>query len=176
MYTAYLAMIFIIALSNYLVQFPINEWLTWGAFSYPFSFLVTELTNRFWGPKKAKRTVYIGFFFSLFISFFIATPKIAFASVTAFLAGQLADIHLFNKFREKWWWQAPLFASLGASLIDTLLFWTLAFYGEAVPFIKWALGDFGLKCCFDALLLLPFRLAIRPKYYPPQPSVFPESS
>lgn len=161
MYVAHLAMIFIITLSNYLVQFPINEWLTWGAFSYPLSFLVTELTTRFYGPKKARYAVYVGFFVALFISFIIATPKIALASVTAFLVAQLLDISLFSRFRQGRWWQAPFLASLGASSVDTALFWTIAFFGEPVPLLTWALGDLGVKILLDAALLVPFRLAMR---------------
>lgn len=162
---ASIAMILTIALSNFLVQFPINEWLTWGAFSYPLSFLITELTNRFFGPKKAKRIVYLGFFFALVISFWISTAKIAIASVSAFLASQCTDLYLFNRLRENKWWHAPFFASLGASIVDTACFWPIAFYGDPVPLLTWALGDFGVKIGMDFVFLFPFRLAVQIKNF-----------
>jgi queuosine precursor transporter len=158
---AYIAMIVIVASCNYLVQFPINDWLTYGAFAYPLSFLVTEITNNFYGPKIARKVVYIGFFLAVILSVWLATPKIAMASGTAFLVSQLLDISIFNNLRRTSWWFAPFFASLIASFVDTALFFSLAFWGEDLPFITWAIGDFGVKLLCDIVMLLPFRLAIR---------------
>lgn len=157
----FLSMILIIAVSNYLVLFPINDWLTWGALPYPISFLITELTNRYYGPKVARRLVYSAFPFAILLSVWLATPKIAFASGVAFLISQLLDIGIFNRFRYAPWWQAPFFASTSASMIDTGIFWSLAFWGEPLPMITWALGDFTVKCMVDAVMLTPFRFAIR---------------
>ncbi len=157
----FFAIVLIVTLSNYLVQFPINDWLTWGAFSYPISFLVTELTNRFYGPRTARHVVYIGFAVAVGLSVWLSTPKIAFASGAAFLLSQLLDISVFNQLRRGAWWQAPLFASILASLIDTLLFWSLAFWGEDVPLYSWALGDFLVKLAVDLVMLTPFRIAVR---------------
>jgi queuosine precursor transporter len=159
--SAFLAMMMIVSASNYLVQFPINDWLTFGAFTYPFSFLVTELTNRFYGPKLARQVVYVGFSLAVLLSAWLATPKIAFASGSAFLVSQLLDIFVFNRFRQSTWWYAPFFSSLSASIIDTALFWNIAFWGEQVPLLTWVLGDFGVKLLFDVALLTPFRFAIR---------------
>lgn len=160
---AYLSMIVIVASCNYLVQFPINDWLTYGSFTYPFSFFVTELTNRLYGPEKARRVVYIGFALAVVLSIWIATPKIAFASGLAFLVSQLLDISVFNQLRQKTWWLAPLLASISASFIDTSLFWNLAFFGESLPYIQWGICDFFIKVLFDFFLLIPFRLAIQKK-------------
>ena len=131
--TAYLAMILIVASCNYLVQFPINDWLTYGSFTYPLTFLVTEITNGLHGPKNARKVVYVGFALAVILSIGIATPKIAFASGMAFLVSQLLDISVFNKLRQKNWWYAPLSASVSASLLDTCLFWNLAFWGNHCP-------------------------------------------
>jgi hypothetical protein len=159
-FRAILSMIVVIALSNFLVQFPINDWLTWGAFSYPFSFLVTELTNRYYGPQKARFVVYIGFLFGVIVSFVLATPRIAVASGTAFLTAQLLDIVLFNRWRQMGWWQAPLFASMAASFVDTFVFWGIAFGDGSSPWFTWSIGDFLVKIVVDIALLYPFRLVI----------------
>jgi len=156
----YLAMIVIIAAANYLVQFPINDWLTWGSFPYPASFLVTELTNRIYGPKTARKVVCVGFVLGVILSIGLATPKIALASGSAFLVAQLLDISIFNRLRQGSWWVAPFFASFGASLIDASIFWTIAFWGESVPVLTWALGDTSVKLGLDILMLTPFRLVI----------------
>lgn len=158
---AFLAMIVIVASSNYLVLFPINDWLTWGALPYPASFLVTELTNRYFGPHIAKKVVYLGFVAAVMISIWLATPQIALASGVAFLIAQLLDIAVFNQLRNQSWWQAPFFASVSASAVDTALFWSIAFWGEPLPILTWALGDFFVKLTIDVIMLTPFRLAIR---------------
>ena len=158
---AFFAMIAIVSASNYLVQFPINDWLTWGALTYPICFFITEVTNRFHGAKVARRVVYAGFAIAVIFSVWLSTPRIAFASGTAFLMSQLLDISVFNRFRQASWWSAPLFASLSASAVDAGLFWNLAFWGEPVPFFTWAVGDFFVKCVLDIAMLSPFRMAIR---------------
>lgn len=164
--TAYLCMIAVVTASNYLVQFPINDWLTFGALTYPMSFLITELTNRFYGPKIARKVVYIGFILAVFLSILLATPRIAFASGSAFLISQLLDIYVFNRLRQKTWWYAPFFASFFASIIDTIAFWLLAFWGEPLPLLTLAMGDFGCKVMIDVAMLTPFRLVIRSRTAP----------
>lgn len=154
-------MILIVAASNYLVQFPLNDWLTWGAFTYPISFLVTELTNRFYGSKIARKIVYAGFAAGVLLSLYLSTPKIAFASGTAFLVSQLLDILIFNRFRQKPWWYAPFYASVAASLIDSAIFWNLAFFNENIPLLTLAIGDTAIKIAVDLSMLTPFRFAIK---------------
>ncbi len=156
----YLAMVFVVVLSNILVQYPINDWLTWGAFPYPLSFFFNELTNRIYGPLQAKRVVYVGFIFASVLSFQLATPKIAIASISAFLVSQLLDISIFNRLRSAVWWCGPLAASLLASLVDTCIFWSIAFWGEGMPLIQLALGDFTVKSLLDLSFLIPFRWII----------------
>jgi queuosine precursor transporter len=158
---AMLTMTFLVALSNVLVLFPINDWLTWGSFSYPATFLVTELTNRFHGPKAARRVVCVGFVLAVLLSIWAATPKIAFASGAAFLFSQLLDIAVFNRLRQKAWWYAPFFASFAASLVDATIFWNIAFWGEHVPLLTWAIGDTTIKLLVDVAMLTPFRFAIQ---------------
>ncbi len=160
---SFLAMVAVVVASNYFVQYPINDWLTYGAFTYPASFLVTELTNRFHGPRSARKVVYVGFFVAVFLSFWLSTPKIALASGTAFLASQLLDISVFNRLRNAAWWYAPFFSSLLASVVDTGLFWSIAFWGENLPILTWATGDFFIKLLMDIAMLTPFRMAIRKK-------------
>lgn len=156
-----IAMIAIVAASNYLVQFPINDWLTIGAITYPVSFLVTELTNRFHGPAKARKIVYAGFAVAVLLSMLLATPRIALASGLAFLSSQLLDIWVFSKLRQQSWWFAPLASSIMASLLDTVLFWTLAFYGDDMPLLTLASGDFIAKVMIDFMMLSVYRWVIR---------------
>lgn len=157
-------MIAIVAISNYLVQFPLNDWLTLAAFTYPISFLITELTNRLYGPKIARKVVYSGFTIAVILSFYLSTPKIATASGLAFLTSQLLDIAIFNKVRRTAWWYAPLIASFIASTIDSAIFWGVAFYGENLPILTWAIGDTLIKFLIDISMLLPFRLVINSQY------------
>jgi queuosine precursor transporter len=128
------AMTLVVAAANVLVQHPVEafglqEKLTWGAFVYPFAFLVTDLTNRRFGPKAARRAIYVGFALAVLMSLGLATPRIALASGAAFLFGQLLDVSVFAQLRRLSWWRAPLIASLLGSTIDTALFFTLAFAG-----------------------------------------------
>lgn len=130
------AMMAVVAASNVLVQHPVgylglSEILTWGAFTYPLAFLVNDLTNRRFGPAVARQVVYCGFALAVVLSIWLATPRIALASGSAFLVGQLLDIGVFNKLRRRSWWQAPLAGSLFGSAVDTALFFSLAFAGDA---------------------------------------------
>jgi uncharacterized PurR-regulated membrane protein YhhQ (DUF165 family) len=152
------AMTFIVAASNVLVQYPINDWLTWGAFTYPVAFLVNDLTNRALGPARARQVVYAGFAFAVILSVALATPRIALASGTAFLIAQLLDVRLFDRLRERGgWWTAPLISSTTASVVDTVLFFSIAFAGTGLPWMTWGVGDFGAKMCVALAMLIPFR-------------------
>ena len=154
------AMAVVVTASNILVQYPINDWLTWGALSYPFAFLVTDLTNRRLGPGSARRVVWVGFTLAVVLSAWLATPRIAGASGSAFLVGQLADVWVFHRLRHLKWWQAPLVSSSLGSILDTALFFSLAFAGTDMPWITLGLGDLAVKAVFAALLLIPFRLLL----------------
>lgn len=154
------AMMLVVASSNYLVQFPIGNYLTWGAFTYPFAFLVTDLTNRLLGTERARQVVYAGFALGVALSIYLATPRIALASGSAFLIGQLLDIIVFNRLRASSWWKAPLFATALGSVIDTALFFSLAFAGTDIPWLPLAAGDLCVKLAMAVLLLAPFRIAI----------------
>src|SRR3546814_11421603 len=127
------AMVGVVALSNYAVQFAINDWLTWGAFTYPAAFLVTDLTNRTLGPTAARRVIYAGFALAVVLSIWLATPRIAIASGTAFLVAQLLDVAIFNRLRAGAWWRAPLVSSAIGSVVDTALFFSIAFAGSGLP-------------------------------------------
>ncbi|WP_428332115.1 queuosine precursor transporter [Novosphingobium sp.] len=149
------------AASNYLVQFPINAWLTWGAFFYPATFLVNELTNRRHGAGSARRVVYIGLCTGLAVSLLIATPRIALASAAAFMNAQLCDIAIFSRWRQRGaWWSAPLISSVSASLLDTTVFFAVAFVGTDVAWWRLGAGDFVVKVLLDLTMLAPFRAAI----------------
>jgi len=152
------AMTLVVVASNILVQYPVNDWLTWGAFTFPVAFLVTDLTNRKLGPAKARRVVYVGFALAVVLSWYFATVRIAIASGSAFLIAQVLDVYLFDRLRRRSWWRAPLISSALASALDTLLFFTLAFAGTGLPWIPWAIGDYGVKLLFAGLMLLPFRM------------------
>ena len=153
------AMTLVVAASNVLVQYPINDWWTWGALTYPVAFLVTDLTNRSLGPQAARRVVLAGFALAVLLSIFLATPRIALASGSAFLVAQLLDVQIFDQLRRRAiWWQAPLVSSTVASAVDTALFFALAFYGTPVPWVTLAIGDYGAKLAMALVMLIPFRL------------------
>ena len=152
------AMTLVVVASNILVQYPVNDWLTWGAFTYPVAFLVTDLANRRLGPAAARRVVYIGFALAVVCSAVLATPRIAIASGTAFLAAQLLDVLVFDRLRRGNWWRAPLVSSVLGSTLDTALFFTLAFAATGLPWIGWAIGDLAVKLTVALAMLLPFRL------------------
>lgn len=152
------AMAVVVTVSNIAVQYPINDWLTWGALTYPVAFLVTDLTNRRLGASAARNVVYAGFAFAVVLSIWLATPRIALASGAAFLVAQLLDVSIFDRLRNATWWQAPLISSTIASALDTVLFFSLAFAATGLPWITWAVGDFGVKIVVALALLIPFRL------------------
>jgi uncharacterized PurR-regulated membrane protein YhhQ (DUF165 family) len=154
------AMASVVVLSNWAVQYPINAWLTWGAFTYPVVFLVTDLTNRTLGPAMARRVAWIGFAIAVGVSLLLAPWRIALASGTAFIAAQVLDIAAFNRLRRQSWWQAPLIGSIVASVLDTALFFFLAFYGSGLDWLSLAAGDLGVKWAMAVLLLAPYRALI----------------
>ena len=158
-----LAMVVVVAGSNVAVQYPISDWLTWGALTYPVAFLVTDLTNRRYGPQEARQVAYVGFALAVLLSIALAGPRIALASGTAFLTAQLLDIAVFDRLRRLAWWQAPLISSGLASIWDTLVFFVLAFAGTGLPWVTWGLGDLGAKFAMALLLLLPFRALMGPR-------------
>ena len=152
-----LAMLIVITSSNYLVQFPINDWLTWGAFTFPVAFLVTDLTNRAVGNVAARRVAWVGFAIAVVVSLAVAPWRIAVASGMAFILGQLLDIVAFNKLRTMAWWKAPLIGSVVASVLDTGVFFFLAFAGSDMDWLMLAAGDLSIKWLMAALLLAPYR-------------------
>ena len=151
---AVLAMGLVVLSSNILVQFAINDWLTWGAITYPFAFLVTELVNRAFGPAQARRVAWVGFAVAVAASAALAPARIAAASGLAFLLSQMLDISIFDKLRHSRWWRAPLVATMLAAVLDTTVFWSVGFAGQDLPWVTWALGDLGVKlvmlfaCCY----------------------------
>lgn len=162
-----LAMVTVIAVSNVAVQYPIGDWLTWGAFTYPFCFLVADLTNRAYGPARAGAVAAVGFpigmALSVLLSLYAELPlmdavRIALASGFAFICAQLFDIAIFHRLRRQSWWRAPLVSSLSASALDTAIFFSAAFALTGLPWITWALGDYGVKVGMAAALLIPFRV------------------
>ena len=160
----------VVLASNYLVQFPINyygfeEILTYGAFSYPLAFLITDLANRSYGKVIARKIVYIGFIIGIAFTLFFSTNfadlisiRIAIGSGTAFLVAQLLDVQIFDKLRKKKWFVAPLTSSLIGSTIDTFLFFSISFYATGIPWVTLSLGDLAVKVLVALLMLIPFRL------------------
>ena len=155
-----LAMLVVITSANYLVQFPINDWLTWGAFTFPVAFLVTDLTNRAVGVSAARRVAFTGFAIAVLVSLALAPWRIAVASGMAFIVGQLLDIVAFNKLRAMSWWKAPLIGSIFASIVDTGIFFFLAFYGSDMNWLTLAAGDLSIKWLMAAMLLAPYRVML----------------
>jgi uncharacterized integral membrane protein (TIGR00697 family) len=199
-----IAMALVILISNILVQVPVDhavnlfghsfnlaELLTWGAFTYPVAFLVTDTTNRIHGMQAARKVVYVGFALGVTLSLITAIGiardvaqtqgiatltalttheeafamlRIALASGTAFIIGQMMDIAIFDKLRTATWWKAPTISSFFGSISDTAIFFSLAFAGSSLPWVNWALGDFSMKILMVAMLLYPFRLMVN--FYP----------
>lgn len=155
------AMIAVVVVSNVLVQYPLNDWLTWGALTYPAAFFVTDLTNRTHGPAAARRIVRWGFVFAVALSAGLSTPRIAFASGAAFLAAQILDVAVFHRLRRRSWWQAPLASSMLGSAIDTAMFFSIAFAGSGLPWTTWAMGDFAVKIGMALLMLAPYGGIVR---------------
>ena len=147
----------VIVLSNVLVQHPINDWLTWGAFSYPLVFLVSDLCNRTLGPAAARHVAWVGFTVAVVVSLLLAPWRIALASGAAFIVSQLLDITVFNRWRRQSWWKAPLIGSLAASVADTAVFFFLAFAGSGMDWLLLASGDLAVKALMAAQLLAPYR-------------------
>ena len=163
----------IVLSSNYLVQFPVNyyglsEILTYGAFSYPIAFLITDLANRSFGKFIARRIVYIGFLLGVGFTILFSTDfaelisiRIAIGSGTAFLTAQLLDVQIFDKLRKKKWYIAPISSSTIGSTVDTFLFFSISFYGTNIPWFTLALGDLGVKIFVALMMLIPFRLLLK---------------
>jgi uncharacterized integral membrane protein (TIGR00697 family) len=159
--------------SNYLVQFPINyyglsEILTYGAFSYPVAFLITDLANRFYGKFVARKIVYIGFFIGIIFTLLFSTNyadlisiRIAIGSGVAFITAQLLDIQIFDRLRKKKWFIAPLTSSFIGSTVDTFLFFSISFYGTGVPWITLSLGDLTVKLFVSLVMLIPFKILLK---------------
>ncbi len=163
----------VVLASNYLVQFPIKyygleEILTYGAFSYPIAFLITDLANRSFGKIVARKIVYIGFAIGISFTLLFSTNftdlisiRIAIGSGTAFLVAQLLDVQIFDKLRKKEWFVAPLASSLIGSIIDTFIFFSISFYGTGIPWITLSLGDLSVKIFVALMMLIPFRLLLK---------------
>ena len=163
----------VVLASNYLVQFPINyyglnEILTYGAFSYPIAFLITDLANRSFGKVVARKIVYIGFAIGISFTLLFSTNftdlisiRIAIGSGTAFLFAQLLDVQIFDKLRQKKWFVAPLTSSLIGSTVDTFIFFSISFYGTGVPWVTLSLGDLSVKIFVALLMLIPFKLLLK---------------
>ena len=202
------AMALVVVASNVLVQFPVNgeigglalaDILTWGAFTYPLAFLVTDLANRRYGPAVARQIVFVGFMLAVACSI-VAPPllfeygfiefeasadrlvRIATASGAAFLTAQLLDVTVFNWLRQRSWWRAPVFGSLAGSVLDTAIFFGVAFSAafavvgpsdafalesapllgflsvETARWISWAAGDLTVKLAIAVFALIPYRL------------------
>jgi len=162
----------IVVLSNYLVQFPVKfynleEILTYGAFSYPITFLITDLSNRAYGKKITRKIVYLGFIIGVLLSLLVSTNfsdlisiRIAIASGTAFFIAQNLDIQIFDKLRKRKWYIAPLYSSLVGSIVDTFLFFSISFYKTGIPWVSLALGDLIIKFVIALVMLIPFRILI----------------
>ena len=162
----------IVLASNFLVQFPVKYYglqdiLTYGAFSYPVAFLITDLANRSYGKTAAKKIVYIGFSIGVSFTLLFSTNfadfisiRIAIGSGTAFIVAQLLDVQIFDKLRNKRWFIAPLGSSVIGSTIDTFLFFSIAFYATGIPWISLSFGDLAVKLAVALLMLLPFRLLL----------------
>ena len=162
----------VVLISNYLVQFPINyyglnEILTYGAFSYPVAFLITDISNRFYGKTSARKIVYIGFAIGISFTLLFSTNfadlisiRIAIGSGTAFLVAQLLDVQIFDQLRKKKWFVAPLASSLIGSTVDSFLFFSISFYATGIPWFTLSLGDLAVKIFVTLVMLIPFRLLL----------------
>ena len=162
----------IVLASNFLVQYPVKYYglqdiLTYGAFSYPVAFLITDLANRSYGKTAAKKIVYIGFSIGVSFTLLFSTNfadlisiRIAIGSGTAFIVAQLLDVKIFDKLRNKRWFIAPLSSSVIGSTIDTFLFFSIAFYATGIPWISLSFGDLAVKLIVALIMLLPFRLLL----------------
>ena len=164
---------FVVVISNYLVQFPVkffglSEILTYGAFSYPISFLITDLANRAYGKIVARKVVYIGFFIGILLTLIVSTNfsdlisiRIAIGSGIAFFVAQNLDVQIFDSLRKKAWYIAPLLSSIFGSIIDTFLFFSISFYATGIPWITLAVGDLTVKLLIALSMLVPFRILLK---------------
>ena len=162
----------VVLASNYLVQFPIKYYnlqdiLTYGAFSYPIAFLITDLANRSYGKLIARKIVYFGFFIGIIFTLIFSTNfadlisiRIAAGSGIAFIVAQLLDVQIFDKYRKRKWFIAPLTSSLIGSTVDTFLFFSIAFYSTGIPWLTLSLGDLTVKIFVALIMLIPFRLLL----------------
>ena len=162
----------VVLFSNYLVQFPIKYYgldkiLTYGAFSYPIAFLITDLANRSYGKLVARKIVYIGFVLGVASTLFFSTNfsdlisiRIAIGSGTAFMVAQLLDVKIFDHLRKEKWFIAPLTSSFISSIVDTFLFFSISFYGTGIPWITLSLGDLIIKILVALIMLIPFRILL----------------
>ena len=162
----------VVLASNYLVQFPIkyyglDQLLTYGSFSYPIAFLITDLANRSYGKIAARKIVYFGFVIGICFTLFFSTNfddlisvRIAIGSGSAFLVAQLLDVQVFDKLRKKQWFIAPLTSSLIGSTVDTFLFFSISFYATGVPWVTLSLGDLAVKMFVALVMLIPLRLLL----------------
>jgi len=155
---AVIAMAVVVGASNYLVQIPINDWLVWGALTYPLAFLINDLVNRFYGARSARRVVYVGFAVGVALSLSVETieTRIAIASGAAFLLAQLLDVAVFDRLRNGRWWIAPGISSAISTVVDTVLFFSLAFAATGLPWVQWAIGDLGVKWVVAAVSVLAY--------------------
>jgi len=163
----------VVLASNYLVQFPIHyyglsEILTYGAFTYPIAFLITDLANRSFGKEIAKKIVYFGFFLGISFTLFFSTNfsdfisiRIAIGSGTAFLVSHRIDVFVFDKLRDKNWFIPPLVSSINGSIIDTFLFFSIAFYATGISWFTLAIGDLAVKLVVALIMLIPFRILLK---------------
>jgi len=163
----------VVLISNYLVQFPIQHYdlekiLTYGAFSYPVAFLITDLANRSYGKVVARKIVYIGFAIGISFTLLFSTNfadlisiRIAIGSGVAFLVAQLLDVQIFDNLRKKKWYIAPLTSSIIGSTVDTFLFFSISFYATGVPWVTLSLGDLIVKFLVALIMLIPFRLLLK---------------
>ena len=171
-YKLSLLMGFVVVISNYLVQFPIqyfglNEILTYGAFSYPVTFLITDLANRAYGKLVARKVVYVGFAIGVLLTLFVSTNfsdiisiRIAVGSGVAFFVAQNLDVYVFDYLRKKIWYAAPLASSIVGSVTDTFLFFSISFYATGIPWLTLAFGDLAVKLFIALVMLIPFRLLV----------------
>ncbi|MEM7472438.1 MAG: queuosine precursor transporter [Pseudomonadota bacterium] len=157
-----LAMAAVVVASNILVQFLFGNWLTWGAFTYPIAFLITDLMNRLYGVSAARKVVFAGFIVGIICSLIgsqvmleygPAVPlRIAVASAIAFLTAQLLDVSIFDRLRAGTWWKAPLASTIIGSAVDTALFFTIAFSASVTLFGAGA--DAAVNWSWEAVPLL----------------------
>ena len=162
----------VVVVSNYLVQFPIKQFglseiLTYGAFSYPITFLITDLSNRAYGKLVARKVVLVGFIIGLLLTLLVSTNfddiisvRIAIGSGTAFFVAQNLDVQVFDKLRKKSWYVAPLASSIIGSITDTFLFFSISFYSTGIPWVTLALGDLAVKLFISLTMLIPFRILL----------------